>query len=62
MFKLKKNGRAHSARNEQQEYVGSEGKNVIVLEFMCGKKKRKDQCEESSDDPCKACQRSRTKI
>lgn len=60
MFKLKKNGRAHSVRNEQQEYVGAEGKNVVVLEFKCGKKKRKDECIETTDDPCKACLRSKT--
>lgn len=54
-FTLKSGRKAHAVRNRQNEYVGQEGKNVIILEMYCGRKVREFDAKSADESTCKSC-------
>ena len=48
----------HGVRNRQDEYLGRFAKNIVVLEFWCGRKVVEGDAVEAPQVTCKTCLKS----
>lgn len=61
-YTLRTGRKAHEVRNRQEEYVGSEGKNVVVLEMFCGRKTQEANAKPAPEVTCGSCAKGVRKV
>lgn len=61
-YTLKTGRKAHAVRNRQSEYVGHEGKNIVVLELYCGRKVQETDVKSAPELSCGSCAKGVRKV